>query len=185
MVENVADGTDGRYKRDLWTLDTALRGLLFMCRVELRWNLVSTSSLSSKEAEKGVAWLSLVHCEMLDYACTAHFFIMEIDFSKKKGLPCWILLTSLDQKPVCMALGYFFSLIKGSSLVPRLPRSGTQTMKLCRCGEPGIFSHVSSLKGRKNLIVRGHMRLRKRAKVAGTLLHVSSYRASNIIHTKC
>ena len=50
------------------------------------WNLVSTFGLS---CEKGVAWLSLVHCEMLDYACTAHFFIMEIDFSKKK--PCALL----------------------------------------------------------------------------------------------
>ena len=50
----------------------------------MRWNLVSTFSLSCKEVEKGVAWLSLVHCEMLDYACTAHFFIMEIDSSKKK-----------------------------------------------------------------------------------------------------
>ena len=40
---------------------------------------------------------------MLDYACTAHFFIMEIDFSKKKKkslVPCWILLTFLDQKLV-------------------------------------------------------------------------------------
>ena len=45
---------------------------------------MSTFSLSCKEVEKGVAWLSLVHCEMLDYACTAHFFIMEIDSSKKK-----------------------------------------------------------------------------------------------------
>ena len=53
----------------------------------MRWNLVSTFGLSCKEAEKGVAWLSLVHCEMLDYACTAHFFIMEIDISKKKK-PC-------------------------------------------------------------------------------------------------
>ena len=115
------------------------------------WNLVSIFSLS---CEKKVAWLSLVHCEMLNYACTAHFFIMEIDFSKKKSLvPCWILLTSLDQKPVCMALGYFFSLIKGStcSLVPRFLHSGTRTMKLCRRGEPGIFSHVSSVKGRKGV----------------------------------
>ena len=24
------------------------------------------------------------HCKMLDYACTAHFLIMKIDFSKKK-----------------------------------------------------------------------------------------------------
>ena len=36
------------------------------------------------------------------------------------------------------------------------------------------------------LIVRGHMRLRteKGTKVAGNLLHVSSYRVSNIIHTE-
>ena len=26
------------------------------------------------------------HCEMLVYACTAHFYIMEIDVSKKKAL---------------------------------------------------------------------------------------------------
>ena len=32
------------------------------------------------------------------------------------------------------------------SLVPRLPRSGTQTLKLYRRGEPGIFSHVRSAK---------------------------------------
>ena len=48
----------------------------------MRWNLVTTFGLSCKEAEKEVAWLSLVHCEMLDYACTDHFFIMKIDFSK-------------------------------------------------------------------------------------------------------
>ena len=36
-----------------------------------------------------MAWLSLVHCEMLDYACTAHFFIIKI---KKSLVPCWILL---------------------------------------------------------------------------------------------
>ena len=36
------------------------------------------------------------------------------------------------------------------------------------------------------LIVRGHMRPRteKGTKVAGNLLHVSSYRASNIVHTE-
>ena len=31
-----------------------------------------------------------------------------------------------------------------NSLVPRLPRSGTWTLKLCRRGEPGIFCHVRS-----------------------------------------
>ena len=76
-----------------------------------------------------------------------------------------------------------------SSLVPRLPRSGTRTLKFCRRGEPGIFSHVRSGKDRRkvdtNLIVRGRMRLRteKGTKVAGNLLHVSSYRVSDIIHT--
>ena len=37
------------------------------------------------------------------------------------------------------------------------------------------------------LIVREHMRLwtEKGTKVAGNILHVSSYRASNIIHTEC
>ena len=33
--ENVADGTDGRYDRDSWTLDTALRGLPLVCKVGL------------------------------------------------------------------------------------------------------------------------------------------------------
>ena len=76
------------------------------------------------------------------------------------------------------------------SLVPRLPRSGMQTLKLCRRGEPGIFSHVRSGKGRHEvdatLIVCGRMSLRteKGTKIAGNLLHVSSYRASNIIQTE-
>ena len=76
------------------------------------------------------------------------------------------------------------------SLVPRLPHSGMRTLKLCRRGEPGIFSHVRSGKDRREvdatLIVRGRMWLRteKGTKVAGNLLHVSSYRALNIIHTK-
>ena len=77
-----------------------------------------------------------------------------------------------------------------SSLVPRLPCSGTRTLKLCRRGEPGIFSHMRNGKDRRELdatlIVRGRMSLRaeKGTKVVGNLLHISSYRASNIIHTK-
>ena len=76
------------------------------------------------------------------------------------------------------------------SLVPRLPRSGTRTLKLCRRGESGIFCHVKSAKDRREvdatLIVRGHMRLRteKGTKVADNLLHISSYRVSNNIHTE-
>ena len=77
-----------------------------------------------------------------------------------------------------------------ASLVPRLPRSGTRTLKLCRRGEPGIFCHVKSAKDRREvdatLIVRGRMRLRTEqgTKVAGNLLHVSSYQALNNIHTE-
>ena len=63
-------------------------------------------------------------------------------------------------------------------------------MKLCRRGEPGIFCHVKSAKGRKEVeklnCAWAYPRLRtgKRAKVAGNLLHVSSYRALNNIHTE-
>ena len=32
-----------------------------------------------------------------------------------------------------------------------LPRSGTQTLKLYRCGEPGIFCRVKSAKGREEV----------------------------------
>ena len=78
VLENIADSTDGRYEGDMWTLNTALCGLLFVCKVGLSLTvdnaLKNTFGLSCKEAEKGVAWLSLLHCEMLDYACTALFF---------------------------------------------------------------------------------------------------------------
>ena len=76
------------------------------------------------------------------------------------------------------------------SLVPRLPHSGMRTLKLCRRGEPGIFCHVKSAKDRREvdttLIVRRHMRFRteKGTKVADNLLHISSYRALNNIHTE-
>ena len=60
------------------------------------------------------------------------------------------------------------------SLVPRLPRSGTRTLKLCRRGEPGIFCHVKSGKDRKevlggkDLIVRGRTRDLNRKKSEGS-----------------
>ena len=38
--------------------------------------------------------------------------------------------------------------LAGGSLVPRLLHSGTQTLKLCRQGKLGIYSHMSSIKGR-------------------------------------
>ena len=72
-----------------------------------------------------------------------------------------------------------------------LPRSGTQTLKLCRPGarrgEPGIFSHVRSEKAvdatRGNCAWAYETQNRKGTKVAGNLLHVSNYRTSNNIHT--
>ena len=65
-----------------------------------------------------------------------------------------------------------------------------RTLKLCRCGEPGILSHVSSIKDRKGVeglnCAWAYLRLRaeKRVKVADNSLHVSSYWGSNIMHTK-
>ena len=56
--------------------------------------------------------------------------------------------------------------------------------------EPGIYSHVRTLKDRKAVedlnCAWAYPRLRtgKRAKVAANLLHVSSYRGLNIIHTE-
>ena len=63
-------------------------------------------------------------------------------------------------------------------------------LKLCRHGEPGIFYHVKSAKDRREvdatLIVCGRMRLRteKGTKVAGNLLHISSYWTLNNMHTE-
>ena len=41
------------------------------------------------------------------------------------------------------------------SLVPRFPCSGMQTLKLCRWRQPGTFSYMSRIKGRKALTVGG------------------------------
>ena len=67
-----------------------------------------------------------------------------------------------------------------------LPRSGTQTLKLCRRGEPGIFEKPKVERGgRETLIVRGHTRLLRTGKrAAANLLHLSSYRRLNIIRTE-
>ena len=46
------------------------------------------------------------------------------------------------------------------SLISRIPHSGAQTLKLCRCGEPGSFLTWAPSKeerGRKILIVSGHI----------------------------
>ena len=105
VLENIIDCTDGRYERDSWTLDTALRSLPLVCKVGL--SLTVDNALEFGEyfrfiqqgGGEGSGVAQSCNCEMLDYACTAHFFIMKIDFSKKK--PCALLnFTSLDQKLV-------------------------------------------------------------------------------------
>ena len=65
-----------------------------------------------------------------------------------------------------------------TSLVPRLPHFGTGMKSLI------FFSHVSSIKSREGVAVHedSEQGKKKRAKVAGNLLHVSSCRESNIIH---
>ena len=72
------------------------------------------------------------------------------------------------------------TLITGS-LVRMLPHSKMQTLKLCRREEPGNFPHMSSVKGRER-VERFNWAWaypkalnRKRVKVVGNLLHVSSY----------
>ena len=65
------------------------------------------------------------------------------------------------------------------SLVPRIPRSGMWTLKLCR---PGIFSHISTIKGRKGgrkdlNYMWAYLRTQNRKKSKGSrqLPHLSSY----------
>ena len=65
------------------------------------------------------------------------------------------------------------------SLVPRLLRSGTRTLKLCRRGELGIFCHVKNAKDRREvnatLIVHGCMRLTtEKVTMVANLLHVAT-----------
>ena len=65
-------------------------------------------------------------------------------------------------------------------LVPRLLHSQTRirTLKLCRQEEPGIFSYLNGVKGRKGLVncARAYTRLRtaERAKAVGDLLYIYS-----------
>ena len=79
MLENVADGTDSRYERDPWTLDTALHGLPLVCKVGL--SLTVDNALEFGEyfrfiqqgGGEGSGVAQSCNCEMLDYACTADF----------------------------------------------------------------------------------------------------------------
>ena len=74
--------------------------------------------------------------------------------------------------------GEFLGPICITSLVPRLPCSGTRTLKLCRRGEPGIFCHMKSAKGREEVertsLCVGVRKFRtgKIPKVAGNLVHI-------------
>ena len=84
VLENVADG---RYERDSWTIDTARRGLQFVCKVGLSLTVDNALGFGKyfrfilQGGGEGSGGAQFGHCEMLDYACTAHFFIIEIDVS--------------------------------------------------------------------------------------------------------
>ena len=56
-----------------------------------------------------------------------------------------ILNTAIAQTHQIYVISIGLYLWRLCSLVPRLPHSRTQTLKLCRRREPGIFSHVSSV----------------------------------------
>ena len=108
VLENVADS---RYERDSWTIDTALRGLQLVCKVGLSLTVDNALEFGKyfqfilQGGGEGSGVAQFGHCEMLDYACNAHFFIMEIDISKKKK-PCALLnFTSSDQKSVIKFVG--------------------------------------------------------------------------------
>ena len=95
VLVNVADGTDGRYERNSWTLDTALRGLPLVCKVGLSLTVDKALEfgkyfrfiLQGGGEGSGVVQ-SCTRTEMLwpctqalcgpgdeaNYACTAHFF---------------------------------------------------------------------------------------------------------------
>ena len=96
VLENIADGTDGRYKSDSWTLDTALCGLPFVCKVGL--SLTVDNALEFGEyfrfilqgGGEGSGMAQSCNCDMLDYACTAHFLSWKLTSPRKKKslVPC-------------------------------------------------------------------------------------------------
>ena len=55
-----------------------------------------------------------------------------------------------ERKIIVYSLYFTFKVLL-TSLVPRLPWSGTRTLKLRRRGEPGIFSHARSANGREEV----------------------------------
>ena len=69
---------------------------------------------------------------------------------------------------VCLVFGRWIKVLLYHSLVPRLPHSGTRTLKLCRRGELRIFCHVKTTKGREDLIVHGHTDTQNRKKSEGS-----------------
>ena len=58
---------------------------------------------------------------------------------------CTCMVVMISSMSFCMEELLFIS------LVPRLPHSGTQTLKLCRQEESGTFPHMSNVKGTKGV----------------------------------
>ena len=120
MLENVADGTEGCYKRDSWTLDTALRGLPLLHKVGLSltidnalefgkyfWFILQRGGEGSGVAQSCTLWdVGLcLYCSFLYHGNRL--------LKKKSLVPCWILLTSLDQKPVIKFVWHYTTFSKG------------------------------------------------------------------------
>ena len=87
---------------------------------------------------------------------------------------CSDSIFSMRPEGMCEKLGLGMRLQKSWCEVPLF--RGSPTLKLCRQREPGIFSHVSTVKGRKGieiLIVHGHtwrLKTAERAKAMGDSL---------------
>ena len=67
---------------------------------------------------------------------------------------CLSLHNNLIPRPllgVLLGLGtrLAYTIAVGINLVPRLPRSRTQTLKLCRYGQPGVFCHAELMVERR------------------------------------
>ena len=96
MLENIADGTDGCYERDSWTLDTALRGLPLVCKVGL--SLTVDYALEFGEyfqfilqgGGEGSGGFSLVTVRCWTMLVLLIFLSWKLTFPKKKKAMCLV-----------------------------------------------------------------------------------------------
>ena len=102
------------------------------------------------------------------YTSVLHFVVLSRDLTLYDALCC--CLCSVN--PLVLNCSYAVSRLLQLSLVPRLPRSGMRTLKLCRRGEPGIFLSREKRQrlrgGREDFIVRGRVDTQNRKKSEGS-----------------